>query len=446
MPGMAPAARLLLATLLAGCALVGLASSAQANTDVDQAAAELLAGASVSNSPKAEFALSPAEVQQLTDDIAASGTPIFIAVLPAGAGAADDVLVELREAVGLSGTYAVLVGEEFRAASDAGGAADAATQAFRAHQSEGVVAVLSGFVELVAAPTTGENTTPTAAAADDQTEGGWFGRVLFWLLGLGVIGGIVALVIAGRRRRGSDLAAVRAALDEELTEFGNQVAALDTRTSDTAREAADRALAAYERARTAADGITSTDAAAQVTAALDEGRYALACATTSRAPARKAPCFIDPRHGSSTGTAKWSPPGLAARSIPACATCLPQVKSGASPRPREVRAKGGAQPYWQAGPAFRGYAEGYFPNTVDALFAGTALIVVASSPAATAAADIATVTTAAARPNATRAKAPTQATGDFASGKVGGGNFSRDEPSRSPGKARRPGRGKSVDD
>jgi len=425
--------RRLLAALLTGWALIAFASPAQANTDVDRAAAELLAGASVTSSPKAEFALSATEVRQLTDKIAASKTPIFVAVLPARAGSADDVLVELRAAVGLSGTYAVLVGDEFRAASDAGGAADAATQAFRAHQSEGVAAVLSGFIDLVAAPTPAVQAVESPTPTDD--EGNLLSRLLFWLLGLGVIGGIVALVIAGRRRRGSDLASVRAALDEELTELGNQIAALDTSSSDTAREAADRALNAYERARSAVDQMNSTAAAAQVTTALDEGRYALACASSSRAPARKPPCFIDPRHDGSAGTAPWSPPGLAARTIPACATCLPDVKSGAAPRPREVRAKGGPQAYWQAGPAFHGYAQGYFPSTFDALFVGTTLIVVppVASPAT------------ATRPNAAKSTTASKPTGDFASGKVGGGNFSGGEPSRSPGKARRTGRGKSGD-
>ncbi|MFM7146800.1 MAG: hypothetical protein ACKOW5_10770, partial [Actinomycetales bacterium] len=354
--------------------------------------------------------------------------------LPASAGAGDEVLVELRDAVGLSGTYAVLVGDEFRAASDTGGAADAATTAFRAHQAEGITAVLRGFITLVTAPAAGD----TAGASDDG--GSLLGSLLFWLFGLAVVGGIVALVIAGRRRRGNDLAAVRAALDEELTDLGNQIAAQDTSTSDTAREAADRALNAYERARTAADAMTSTDGAAQVTAALDEGRYALACATARKAPARKAPCFVDPRHGSSTGTAGWSPSGLAARSIPACGDCLPQVKSGASPRAREVRAKGGAQPYWQAGPAFRGYAQGYFPSNFDRLFADTALIEITKSTASSAALTAAPTRTVAGTATTSRP------TGDFASGKVGGGNFSGGEPSRAPGRARRPGRGTSAQD
>ena len=435
------------AALLAGSALVSLASPAQANTYVDRAAAELLAGASVSSSPQAEFALSEAQIQQLTDEIAASGTPIFIAVLPASAGDGDAVLTELRDAVGLSGTYAVLVGDEFRAASDTQGAADAATQAFRAHQADGVTAVLSAFITLVATPdSTGATAAPTSAV---DNEGNLLSRLLYWLIGLGIIGGIVALVVIGRRRRGNDLAAVRAALDEELTDLGNQIAALDTSTSDRAREAADRALNAYERARTAADAMTSTDAADQVTAALDEGRYALACATASTAPARTAPCFIDPRHGSSSGTAQWAPPGLTARSIPACAACLPEVKAGAAPRAREVRAKGGAQAYWQAGPAFRGYAQGYFPSSFDTLFAGTTLVVVQSSTTSTTTANRAASLPAAstARPRTSnRPSSPSTPTGDFASGKVGGGNFSGAEPSRGPGKARRPGRGKSAQD
>ena len=73
---------------------------------------------------------------------AATGLPYFIAVLPSSSGTGDESLVALKDAVGMAGIYAVVSGAQFRAGATSGSVTAAATEAFRAHRSEGVAAVL----------------------------------------------------------------------------------------------------------------------------------------------------------------------------------------------------------------------------------------------------------------------------------------------------------------
>src|SRR4051794_8696079 len=72
------------------------------------------------------------DADKLREKIRGSGAaPMFVAVLPASAGAPAEVLEQLHQAVGTRGTYAVLVGRSFRAGSDryaAGADATAARQ------------------------------------------------------------------------------------------------------------------------------------------------------------------------------------------------------------------------------------------------------------------------------------------------------------------------------
>ena len=73
--------------------------------------------------------------------------------------------------------------------------------------------------------------------------------------------------------------------------------------SSTPGENADyqRALDAYESAKTAADSISEPEQVKHVTEILEDGRYAMACVRARVAgeplPTRRPPCFFDPRHG-----------------------------------------------------------------------------------------------------------------------------------------------------
>ena len=94
-----------------------------------------------------------------------------------------------------------------------------------------------------------------------------------------------------------------------------------------------RALDAYEAAKTAADRLSEPDDVQHVTEILEDGRYAIACVRARVAgeplPTRRPPCFFDPRHGLSVTDVEWTPPGGAPReSRPA-----PWTPSGSPPAP-----------------------------------------------------------------------------------------------------------------
>lgn len=209
------------------------------------------------------------------------------------------------------------------------------------------------------------------------------------LLILLVLAAVLAtIVVASRRskarqlaRREAELAPVRTLAFEDVTALGEQLQELDLDLAgrDLAPgENADyqRALDAYESAKTAADALSSPDEVRHVTQILDDGRYAIACVRARVAgeplPTRRPPCFFDPRHGLSVGDVLWAPPGGAPRDVPACALDAERVRAGADPDSRMVMAGAQRVPYYQAGGAYRPYAQGYFGafGPMEIMFAG----------------------------------------------------------------------------
>jgi hypothetical protein len=204
------------------------------------------------------------------------------------------------------------------------------------------------------------------------------------------------MVVRSRRNSRQQLTEVRAAIDEDVTEFGERVAGLDTsdpQLPEASRADVSTALDSYEHAKAAAAGMRSPADAAQVTSALEDGRYALACIQARREgkpiPVRRPPCFVDPRHGPSVADVDWTPPGLPAREVPMCVGCQAMVQRGEDPIVREVQAPGGQQrPYWQAGRHFGGYARGYyspFGSAMGGALVGTAIGSMLFAPSAMAA-------------------------------------------------------------
>lgn len=361
---------------------VGLAPAASAAPDVSSAAAALRSGDAVYSDPAAEQALSGADIDALTAQITATGLPIFVAVLPetaAGGSGADATLEALATEVDLGGIYAVVVGDQFRAGSTQGSAADLATQAFRSQRDNGAAAVLSEFVTLADQRFgAGSSTSPSAG------EGSGTGALVFLLVLL--IGGavvVVVLVRRGRKKAALQLASVRAAVDSDITEYGERLARLDLADpdlDDAGRADMQRALDSYDRAKSAVAHMRTPADAQQVTTALEDGRYALACASArlerQPLPERRPPCFVDPRHGPSVGDVLWAPPGLGARDVPMCAACRTTVEAGGQPQGLEVATAGGQRPYYQAGPEFGPYAQGYyspFTGVMTAVLMGTML-------------------------------------------------------------------------
>ena len=375
----------LLAALVLGALAVLAAPAAHAAPDITDAAVALRSGDTVYSDPGAENALSGAEISRLTSSADASGIPMFIAVLPesaAGGGTADDVLLALNSEIGMAGVYAVVVGNQFRAGSTSGTASDLATQAFRAQRDNGVAAVLDEFITLASARAAGSSSS--AAAATGADSGGGSVLVVFAVLILG--GAVVIIVLVRRQRRitAKQLVAVRSAIDQDVTQYGERLATLDLEDPDldeAAREDIQRALDDYDRARSAVRTMRHPNDAAAVTSALEDGRYALACAEArldnQPVPDRRPPCFVDPRHGPSVTDLLWAPPGLGERDVPVCAACRTTIETGGTPAGLDVETMDGQRrPYYQAGREFGPYAQGYyspFTGVMGAVLMGTML-------------------------------------------------------------------------
>ena len=137
-----------------------------------------------------------------------------------------------------------------------------------------------------------------------------------------------------------------------------------------------RALDAYEAAKTAADRIERPAQVQDVTKILDDGRYATACVRARVAgeplPQRRPACFFDPRHGLSVADVPFAPVGGAERQVPACALDAERVRAGAEPDSRQVMVGTQRVPYWQGGRAYQPYAAGYFGGfgPLDWIFMG----------------------------------------------------------------------------
>jgi hypothetical protein len=182
-------------------------------------------------------------------------------------------------------------------------------------------------------------------------------------------------------RRRVELEPVKKLAFEDVTALGEELTNLDLELAGrpmVGGENADyqRALDAYESAKTAADAMTRPDDVRHVTEILDDGRYAMACVRARVAgeplPTRRPACFFDPRHGLSVDDVPYTPPGGTERDVPACALDAERVRVGADPDIRKVMVGSRRVPYWQGGPAYQPYARGYFGafGPMDWMFMG----------------------------------------------------------------------------
>jgi hypothetical protein len=199
---------------------------------------------------------------------------------------------------------------------------------------------------------------------------------------------IGAFVVAKRRgeqraleRKQAELEPVKKLAFEDITALGVELQDLDLelagRELDEGQRADyQRALDAYESAKTAGDSISEPDHIKHVTEILEDGRYAIACVRARVAgealPQRRPPCFFDPRHGLSVADVPWTPPGGATRDVPACALDVERVRAGAEPDTRMVMVGSQRVPYYAGGRAYQPYARGYFGafTPMDWMFAG----------------------------------------------------------------------------
>ena len=196
---------------------------------------------------------------------------------------------------------------------------------------------------------------------------------------------IVAVVLAGvglyrrqavNRRQAEARAALEAQLatskkaaDEDVTKFGEELQRLDTEVAGHAlnepmQQDYQRALDAYDNAKMALDAVTKPEEIRHVTEILEDGRYAVACVKARIAgeplPAKRPPCFFNPAHGPSSTDVDWAPPGGVPRRVPACPADAERVLAGADPYIRTVQVGAQRVPYWEGGPAYAPWAQGYY--------------------------------------------------------------------------------------
>lgn len=211
-------------------------------------------------------------------------------------------------------------------------------------------------------------------------------ELLVLLLLLGVIAAVVS--VSNRNAKQRELERKRAELEpvkkfafEDITALGTELQDLDLELTGRELDAGanadyQRALDAYESAKTAGDAIARPEDLRHVAEILEDGRYAIACVRArvngQPLPTRRPPCFFDPRHGLSVEDVPYAPPGGAVRDVPACALDAQRVRVGAEPDIRKVMVGAQRVPYWYGGPAYQPYATGYFGRTgvMDMMFMG----------------------------------------------------------------------------
>ncbi|MFF0224664.1 hypothetical protein [Streptomyces sp. NPDC004629] len=399
-PRAAPAAvrraRSLPALLLAALALVAMtvfAPGATAATHVSSVADALRKGP-VYVDPAATGQLSTAQARALTDRIEAAGKPVFIAVLPAGYPTRN-LFTDLRTATGLTGLYAVRLGDRFDARADSSVLSRTAVRNLvTSVQGESAGTQLTDFTDRALAHMGGR---APASWGSSGGAGGASGTALIITAAVLVAGGLGAYTLVRRGRRHQEqeqraaLDRLRVVVDEDITAFGEELDRLDFHPAEAGADDAmradyERALDAYEQAKQYMAAARGPEDVRAVTRTLEDGRFSLAQLAARREgrplPARRPPCFFDPRHGPSVADATWTPPGGTAREVPVCAADATRLADGRDPAVREVDTEHGRRPYWDAGPVYGPWAGGYFGGGIlPGLLVGTLLGSALTAPA-----------------------------------------------------------------
>ncbi|MEU6368114.1 hypothetical protein ABZ876_20810 [Streptomyces sp. NPDC046931] len=361
------------------------APRAHAATDVSAIAVALRKGP-VYVDPAASGQLSARDAEAIAKKIEDAGKPVFVAVLPAGYPT-QNLFSDLRTATGVTGLYAIRLGDRFDARADSSVLPRTAVQNLvTSVQGESAKAQLNDFTDRALANVRGHAPSSWGTSGG---KGGVSSTALIAVAAVLVAGGAgaYALVRRGRRRREEEqraaLEKLRVVVDEDITAFGEELDRLDFHpgepgADDAMREDYERALNAYEQAKSAMAAAQRPEDVRPVTQALEEGRFSLAVLGARREgrplPERRPPCFFDPRHGPSVTDAVWTPPGGAAREVPVCAADRTRLAEGRDPAVREVDTDYGRRPYWDAGPAYGPWAGGYFGGGIlPGLLVGTLL-------------------------------------------------------------------------
>ncbi|MFF3291439.1 hypothetical protein [Streptomyces sp. NPDC003023] len=386
-------------TLLLLLILAPASGAAPRASGLSDAAAALRQGP-VYVHPAMSGQVSQSEADSLANRIEDADKPVFVAVLPATAEfPPGDLLRDLRTETGITGLYAVRLGDGFDAGADAavmsGRAVDNLTGAVKGPGPEDAAVQLDSFVDQALPQVRGGAPASWDSGPDGGGDTGAGSLIVLGAVVAAGGAGAYAIVRNKRRRKAEEeraaLERLRVVVDEDITAFGEELDRLDFHPSekgadDTMRADYERALDSYDTAKSRMGAARHPGDVRGVTEALDDGRFSLALLAARRegrpVPQRRAPCFFDPRHGLSVKDISWAPSGGAARDVPVCAADAARVEDGLDPMARTVDTGYGRRPYWEAGPAYGPWAGGYFGGGIlPGLLMGTMLGHMLATPA-----------------------------------------------------------------
>ncbi|MET8678277.1 hypothetical protein ABZW18_11975 [Streptomyces sp. NPDC004647] len=393
-----------LAAIAAVLVLVAvMAPGARAADGLDSAAQALQRGP-VYVDPRARDAFPPSEADALANKIEKADKPVFVAVLPAASEFDPSTLLQdLRTKVGITGVYAVALGDRFDAGADSSvmprNAVDNITGAVERSDRGDVGAMVTGFTDQAIKQANGNAPAAWSPGTGTGTgpETGVSGPGLVVTLGVLVAaatGGALLVSSRGKKRRAEwdrvQLQTLRPVVDEDITAFGEELDRIDfdpsaAETDDAMREDYARALDSYDKAKASMEVARRPQDVRGVTQELEDGRFSLATLEARRdgapLPDRRPPCFFDPRHGPSVEDAQWAPADGEERTVPVCAADAARLEDGEAPTGRMVETASGRRPYWEAGPLYGPWAYGYFGGgLLPGLLVGTMLGSLMSGP------------------------------------------------------------------
>ncbi|MFE0642131.1 hypothetical protein ACFW2Y_11065 [Streptomyces sp. NPDC058877] len=378
--------------------LLALAPLAVARaTGVPDVAAALKQGP-VYVDPGAADQLSRADADALAQKIKDANKPLFMAVLPANEQfPPEGLLQDLRTRTGITGLYAIRLGDGFNAGADPSVMSEQAVQNLvTAVRQPGVDAAteLNDFADQALPTLRGSAPASWGSVGTDS------GVPVAALVTLGSVlavsgAGAYAVVRRNRLRKEAEeraaLDRLRVVVDEDITAFGEELERLDFHPAEAGADDAmrgdyERALDSYDRSKSLMGAVARPHEVREVTRALEDGRFSLAVLAARREsrplPERRPPCFFDPRHGPAVDDRTWTPSGGAPREVPVCAADASRLDDGLDPAARTVDTDTGRRPYWEAGPAYGPWAGGYFGGgMLPGLLMGTMLGSMLSSPA-----------------------------------------------------------------
>lgn len=398
-------AGLLLLLSAAALLLAPAASAAPAVTSASTVGevAQALRKSPVYVDPAAAGQLSRGQADALTKKIKDADKPVFVAVLPqSSAFPEDSVLRTLRTDTGITGVYAIRLGDGFNAGADPQVMSQQAvrnlTAAVKTPGADTSAATqLNAFVDRAVEQARGSAPSSWGGSSSDDGSGS-AGAGLIVLGAVVVAAGAGAYTVVRRNRKRKEaeeqaaLDKLRVVVDEDITAYGETLDRLDFHPAepgadDTMRADYERALDSYESAKSRMAQARHPSDVRGVTQALEDGRYSLAVLDARRTggelPARRPPCFFDPRHGPSVADVRWTPSGGTAREVPVCGADEVRLRNGEDPMSRTVdMGDGSRRPYWEAGPAYGPWAGGYFGGgLLPGLLVGTMLGSMLSTPA-----------------------------------------------------------------